>query len=150
MAPLPPFRLSDVLINTDLPLAKRREAAKELAAVGHYRCLPALLAVARDRSDDLKLREQCVRYLAGLNSRRVVDALIDLLVDEKVGRAAWIELRAITGVGFRGEWDADPESKAAKARVENWRRWWDKGAAKVKLDHTRAGAKEPPEIKILD
>lgn len=121
--------LSDSLIDSRTHWIDRKRAARRLGLdLGHKHCIPALLAVLRDQKDTFRVRQGCVLALSWIADRRVVDFLIEALLDPErnVAIQAHVQLQKLTGQPFQlDEYDPDPKSEMRKRHYQQWRQWWE-------------------------
>ena len=112
---------------TDKSAGVRKKAADALAALRSPSAAPKLGEVCFD--PDPGVRAAAVAALGALSLARAVPALIDRLGDESkwVRRAAADALHHITGQTSQFQFDGDP--KARSAVIEQWKDWWETGAA---------------------
>lgn len=89
------LRMGDQLLNQQN--RSRWKLASWLGNMGHAYCIPALLAVLRDETEDALLRADCVRALSRIADKRVVHPIIEALGDpnDDVAQAAYEQLRQI-------------------------------------------------------
>ena len=119
-------RLGDVLIDQNTSVSSRRSAVKKLAEViRHKYAIPALLAVARNESDDSTTRRQSVKALSFIADRRNVGFLIDALSDgdRSVAMIAWQQVAKITGQRLPVDLKAAPQDR--QEQIAAWRSWWE-------------------------
>lgn len=119
-------RLGDVLIDKNTSVSSRRSAVKKLAEViRHKYAVPALLAVARDQSDDSHTRAKSVKALSFIADRRNVGFLIDALSDRdrSVAMIAWQQVAKITGQRLPVDLKAAPQDR--QEQIAAWRSWWE-------------------------
>lgn len=126
--------LSDTLIDQDASVSSRRLAVQKLAQViRHKYAIPALLAVARNQSDDSVTRRKSVEALSYIADRRIVDFLIDALSDndKSIVMIAWQQLVKITGQRLPIDFKASPQGRQDQIAV--WRNWWESNREDVEL-----------------
>ncbi len=126
--------LSDTLIDQDASVSSRRLAVQKLGQeIRHRYAIPALLAVARNQSDDSVTRRKSVEALSYIADRRIVDFLIDALSDNdrSVVTKAWQQLVKITGQRLPIDFKASPHGRQDQIAV--WRSWWEINREDVKL-----------------
>jgi hypothetical protein len=101
----------------------------------HRYCIPALLAVLRDRSEPHGLRQRCLQSISAINDARVVDYLVELIPEEVLGSRANENLMMITGVsvGIINLMKPDPGGAFRRTLQDRWRRWWKHNRDKVAL-----------------
>lgn len=140
-------RLSDLLVTRIRPRnrdeeenpsdfqGKRINAAQELGSteLSHPWCMPALLAVLRDPTDDPALRRSCVESLSFITDKRVVDFLLDAMLDEN----AEIASKAAEGVqeltGQTIEFDPTVKKPVREEKVKQLRAWWNSNKDRMRL-----------------
>ncbi len=118
--------LSDTLIDQDASVSSRRLAVQKLAQVIRHRyAIPALLAVARNQSDDSHTRAKSVEALSFIADHRNVDFLIDALSDgdRSVAMIAWQQVAKITGQRLPVDFKASPQDR--QEQIAAWRSWWE-------------------------
>jgi HEAT repeat protein len=127
--------LGDVLISKRKHSGDRRAAANELGEnLAHKYGIPAIVAVLRDPSDDADVRQKCVLALSRIGDERVVDCLIDALLDHNLNVAtqAEVQLRKVTGQRFEQDFKLPPPgTEARRTHQERWRKWWEDNRARV-------------------
>lgn len=140
-------RVSDILVTRIRPRnqneaeedavtfqGKRIDAAQALGEkLGDPWCMPALLAVLRDATDDATLRQFCLESLAQIPDRRVVDYLLDAMLDDNAdiaGRAAyWVH--DLTGKA--ASFDPKAEKAVREKQVSDVRYWWKTNRDRMRL-----------------
>jgi HEAT repeat protein len=122
--------LTDFLIDKQKDPFDRRQAALRLGAkFRHKYATPALLAVLRDENDHVAVRQRCVMTLGRTADRRVIDYLIEALLDREMN--VWIEahrkLELLTGPQEvqLGRFGPKSDSERHKRVHKWWRDWWE-------------------------
>jgi HEAT repeat protein len=124
--------LSDYLIDKGKSDFRHR-ATQDLGWLGHKYGIPALLAVARDTSERLTVRGDCVIALGMIRDKRVVDFMInEFLRDPQFESAALAALVGLVGRPpqlYDTSWAGsvrhppnDPKQRAVY--IDTWRNWW--------------------------
>jgi hypothetical protein len=124
--------LSDYLIDKGQTSGRTR-AARELGYLGHKHAIPALLAVARDTSERLAVRGDCVIALGMIRDKRIVDFMInEFLRDPQLESAALAALVGLVGrppalydTSWAGSVRHPPkDAKERAVYIDTWRQWW--------------------------
>ncbi len=153
------LELSDLLLDKRCYWVERKVAANKLYEMAHINALPALLACARDGTEEFMVRQMSVIAIGRIESDRVVNYLIELLADREVagdGRSGTrVALRAITKVGFKFKipWNGgggDAVDAALLDLRQLWRTWWKIARGTIELAHDNAREQDPVEVFIFE
>ena len=120
--------LCDLLVDRRQDQFKRERAAWRLGMeFAHKHAIQSLVAVLRDRSDQVDVRQRCVLALSWTADKRIVDFLIDAVNDREINVAgqALDQLNKLTGFYWPGELGPDPTTEPWRRRQERWRKWWE-------------------------
>ncbi|MHC4401734.1 MAG: HEAT repeat domain-containing protein [Planctomycetota bacterium] len=124
------FRLCDILIDKRKDWGDREVAVNQLSEkFSHKYAIPALLAVLRDETDHSGVRQRCVLALSWTADRKVLDYLIEALLDDdmNVWYQAHHQLEWLTGPQEvpLGRFGPERNLEMRKRLHQWWRDWWD-------------------------
>ncbi len=129
--------LSDVLIDKRSNSGERWKAANRFGRdLAHKYAIPALVLVLRDPTDNERVRQKCVIALSRIRDERVVDYLIEAILDRNVNVAtqAEVQLRMLTGQRFEPDFKLPPAgTEARRKHQDRWRAWWGENRGRVVL-----------------
>jgi hypothetical protein len=151
------LRMWDRLVDKKPPCPGcRADIPGWLGDMGHAYCIPPLLAVLRDKTEDGDLRVECAIALGHIADKRVIDPLIDAMGEEGILRHE--ALASIAGLLFQANPDIEPptldrepsslvEGKDAlvKWRMQTqakYRAWWKQNRDRMKLSRAASFATE--------
>lgn len=135
-----------VLLDRKYKPEKRAEAARVLGRIAHLEAIEPLKQIAFNRRENELVRYWAVTALSQIADKKVIPLLIDLTLDDKVGRRACEQLWKLTGLRLppgiepmkSGErwkdWWAGNQTKYHQA----WKTWWEKNKDTFVFDRTRA------------
>lgn len=121
---------------------RRCVAATRLGSTHHRDALPALITTLKDSTNPEDVHVYCVTALKGIYDKRVVDALLDVCVDEHGNVEAHAQ-SVLNYIFSRNFLSSDSWTKERrKQEVQKWRDWWNANRDKMELDRARLGDRE--------
>lgn len=141
------LRLSDLLIDTRANRVDRGWAARDLGILGHKYAIPALVAVLRDESDNMGVRQRAATALSMIRDKRTVEYLISDGLGSNSSFFATEVLSDLVQFAGRPPELADASYRAGvkpppkdpverKKYLETWHQWWKKNRDKIKLNRS--------------